>query len=403
MPRPLIFVHQYFAPELAGSAQQLTDLAVGLAEKGYEVQVVTGQPSYSSQAKLPRRESSKGILIHRVPKLQLSREKAAGRILSAASFFLAAFWKLLGMNPQALLVIGSDPPFLPLLGRLFNQLRGQRYVLILSDIYPEIAVRLGILKPREGITRFLEFSNRFAFQEAEKVIVLGETMAEFLKARFLHLKGRIEVIQNWADGNWIRPLASAENRFRKEEKLDGKLVILFSGNLGQIYDFEAVLEAAALLPLDSKIEFLFIGNGPLRGALEKEAAQRRLSNLRFLPYQPSEVLPYSLSSGDLAVIPLKRETVGLCVPGKLYYALAAGTPLLVIAPKECEASQIVLRHHCGWHLEPGHPERVAELLSGLVQNPHELEERKIQARACFETYFSREKALQQYETALSRL
>ena len=400
MPPPLIFLHQFFYPELAGSAQQLTDLALSLRDRGYSIQVVTGQPSYSSKEKLPNKENFRGIQIYRVPKIQAGRESAWGRVLSAVSFFFQAFLKLFSMDWQALLVIGSDPPFLPLLGRFFQLQRRQRYVLIVSDIYPDIAVALGELHPRGWMTTSLEAFNRLAYAKAQKIVVLGEKMKERLQTKLPKGKdeGKIQVIHNWADGDWIHPLPKSENRFRVEHQLLDRLVVLFSGNLGKIYNFSDVIEIASFLAADPpSVEFLFIGDGPLRKTLENQVLARGLTNVHFLPYQPKETLSYSLICGDLVLVPLKKEVAGLCVPGKLYYALAGGLPLLIIAPKDCELSQIILQNDCGWVFKPDDPAAVANFLRRLSREPSLLEEKKKQARACFETKFTREKALGQYE------
>ena len=405
MPHSLIFLHQYFAPELAGSAQQLTDLVLGLKDKGHSVQVVTGQPSYSSKGKLPSKENFKGVQIYRVPKFQFSRDWDLGRILSAISFFVTALLKLVGMDRQALLVIGSDPPFLPLLGWFFRVVRGQRYVLIVSDIYPDVAVALGELSPTGWVTKMLEGSNRGAYGRAEKIVVLGEKMSEHLRSKYLNGKNtdKIHVIHNWADGERFRPLAKSENPFCQEHKLSNSIVVLFSGNLGKIYNFDDVIKAAHSLKGDSSVEFLFIGEGPLRKVLENQAVAGELRNFRFLPYQPDKELPYSLASGDLALVSLRKEVTGLCVPGKLYYALAAGIPLLVIASEDSEPAQIVKDYDCGWLIPQGKTEATANLLKGLCQNSGLLDEKRKKARACFEAHFTKERAVRQYEAIFSGL
>lgn len=400
--RPLIFIHQYFTPELAGSAQQLTDLALGLRERGYSVSVITGQPSYSLNGKLPSRENFKGIEIYRVPKIRLSRNSSTGRILSAVSYFAMAFIGLLGMDRRAFLVIGSDPPFLSLVGWFFRIVRGQQYILIVSDIYPDVAIALGELNPKGWMTQLLEWTNRLSFEKAAKIVVLGEKMAERVQMK---LGGesdhKIEVIHNWADGDWISPRPKTENRFCIQHNLLDRLVVLFSGNLGKIYNFTDVLEAAASLKGSSKVEFLFIGNGPLRKNLENQAAARELRNIRFLDYQSVEELPYSLTCADLAILPLREEVTGLCVPGKLYYALAAGLPLLVIASEDSEPVQIVRQYDCGWHIAPGDIQSLTRLLRDLDRNRSSLREKARNARICFETHFTKQRAIRQYEDVLS--
>lgn len=403
--RPLIFVHQYFAPELAGSAQQLTDLVLGLREQGYPIQVVTGQPSYSSNGKLPARENVQGIQVNRLSKLQLSRKNPPGRILSAVSFFISAFFKIMFMDRQALLVIGSDPPFLSLIGWFFKTVFGQRYVLIVSDVYPDVATALGELDPKGWMVWVLEAANRLAYAKAEKIVVLGEKMAEHLEKKLEKLNDldKIQVIHNWADGDTFRPIEKANNRFSAKHGLLDRLIILFSGNMGKIYNFEDVIKAAGYLGGDSSIEFLFIGDGPLRNSLENRIAAEKLKNIRFLPYQPSEELPFSLTCGDLALVPLKAEVVGLCVPGKIYYALAGGLPLLTIAPEDSEPARMVHDHNCGWNVSPGDAQGLANLLRTISRERVLLMDKKKNARRCFETHFTRQRAIQAYDTLFSNL
>lgn len=398
MPRDLIFVHQYFAPELAGSAQQLTDLTLALRERGHSVKVVTAQPSYSSKDKLPRTENIKGVAVYRVFKIQSSRDTKVGRILSAVSFLVAAWIKLFQMSSKALLIIGSDPPLLSLLGWFFKKWRREPYTLIISDAYPEIAVALGEIKPGSWMARFLEWANRLAYCEADAIVVLGEKMEATLREKYFHGKnGRtIRVIHNWADGDRIRPLPKSENPFCRSYNLVDTLTLLFSGNMGKIYDFEAVLALAACFKTNPTVRFLFIGGGPQKKWIADEALSRGLKNVLVLPYQSVETLPFSLASGDLALIPLKSEAVGLCVPGKFYYALAAGIPLLVMAPRESEAAQIVLENDCGWVIPGSGREEAAGLLKRLVQDPFLLDEKRKKARDCFDSKFQKERAVREY-------
>jgi glycosyltransferase involved in cell wall biosynthesis len=399
----LFFVHQYFWPELAGSAQQLTDLVLGLREQGYSIEVVTAQPSYYSTGKLPAKENFKGIMIHRLPKIQLSRHQTIGRILSALSFFFAASFKIFFMDHRALLVLGSDPPCLSILGWFFNLIRRQRYILIVSDIYPDIAASLGHLNPRGVTVKVLDVLNRWAYGRAQRIVTLGEKMAERLMAKAPQKNGRskVVVIHNWADGDLIQPVTKNENPFSIQHGLVNRLVLLFSGNLGKIYDFQTILKTAALVRQMPGIEFLFIGEGPLRRTLELEVSEKNLTNVRLLPYQPAAGLPYSLTCGDLAMIPLKNEAAGLCIPGKLYYALAGGLCLFVIAPDDSEPAQIVKKYDCGWLVPNGEAKYAADTLKQILQNPSLLEEKKRKARACFEAQFTRERALSQYASVFA--
>ena len=381
----------------------MADLAQGLGARGYSVQVVTGQPGYSSRGRLASGEVINGVRVHRLPKIQLARKNAAGRILSAVSFFAAAFFKLLSMDRQALLIIGSDPPFLGLLGWFFKIFRRQPYVLIVSDAYPEIAVALREISPGGIVTRLLEGTNRLVYPKAEKIVVLGERMQAKLREKYFPREDgrKVQIIHNWADGDRIRPLAKSSNPFCRKHDLLKPLVLLFSGNLGKIYNFRDMLKLASLLRDEPAIRFLLIGGGPLRGFIEEEAMRRGLKNIHRMAYQPDEELPFSLTSGDLAFLPLKGEAVGFCVPGKIYPALAAGLPLFVMAPEESEPARIVLENDCGWVFSEDQCEEAGNLLKEIARDPSLLDRKKSKARACYEAKFQREKAINAYDQICS--
>jgi glycosyltransferase involved in cell wall biosynthesis len=391
----LLFIYQYFYPELAGSAQQLTDLAAGLVERGYAVAALTAQPTYTGKKRLPQTDRHRGIAIHRLSTLQLPRHAPLGRILESLSFFIQALWHVLRYHQLSHVVIVANPPFMPLIGWISRKLRGQRYIVLIHDLYPDIAVALGVLKPHGLMTRMLKFSNKLSFADAEALVVLSDAMARPL-ARYKPKK--TDVIHSWANGSRIRPLEKALNPFRRDQGLGEKLVVLFSGNLGRIYDFKDLLRAAEMTSKTRAITFLFIGDGPQGNEMRAEVETRKLENVRLMPYQPEEDLPYSLTCADLAVIPVKREAADFCLPSKLYYALAGGVPILAIAPEHSELARIVQDHDCGWAVDPGKPDEVAALLRALASDPSPLARKARNARACFEAHYTRERALTQYES-----
>ena len=120
--------------------------------------------------------------------------------------------------------------------------------------------------------------------------------------------------------------------------------------------------------------------------------------MRFLPYQPAETTPFSLACGDMAVISMKHGTEGLCVPSKLHTALASGTAILGIVPRETEVAQLIARHHCGIWVDPGKPEEIAKAILRLHQDQDLLREFQCNARQCFEDQFTKEHALREYAT-----
>jgi glycosyltransferase involved in cell wall biosynthesis len=401
----LVFVHQRFHPEIAGAAIRLTELAIGLSDHGFKITVLTNLPYGPTESKIPRKETYKKISIDRVSKSNFNKNSRLGRIWDAISFFIAAFIKVLTRYPKSILLVGSDPPFLPFLGWLTHKICGQKYVLLIFDIYPDLAVQLGYLKNKGIVAHLWEWMNRRSLADAATVITPGITMKEIL-ARKINLSSdcsKIQVIPTWEDGDAIKPLPKNENWFCKEHDLLDKTIVLYSGNMGLAHDLVSTIEAAHLLQEKREILFLFIGEGGQKKLLIDLVRRRKMENVRFLPYQPPETIPYSLTSGDIALISMKSEVKGLCFPSKLQTALASGQAIVGIVPPETEVAELIESEDCGIRANPGEPKEIAHAILTLSEDRARLSKYQRNARQAFETHFRKERLIQNYATCFESI
>jgi colanic acid biosynthesis glycosyl transferase WcaI len=123
---------------------------------------------------------------------------------------------------------------------------------------------------------------------------------------------------------------------------------------------------------------VFVGDGASRASLESCASDS--PNVRFLPFRPVEEVPYVMAARDVHVITVRRGLEGVVVPSKLYSILAAGRPVLVVAPPECDAARIVVESGCGLAADPDDPAAVAAAIRELRGNPARLGEMSTNAR-----------------------
>lgn len=278
-----------------------------------------------------------------------------------------------------------------------NKLRKQKYILRVADLYPQIAVALGYLKQGNLIDRTWLWANRLSYKRAEKIITLGDGM----RRRILEDLGNIEeskvsVIHNWENEDLIRPLPKEDNWFAKKYGLLNKTVLLYSGNMGVAHDLLHIMEAACRLRDEKEICFLFLGDGKQRHHLMQLANKHQLDNVLFLPYQPRDYLPYSLTAGDIGLISMKSGTEGLCMPGKFYSALASGSAVLAVVPQQSEIAEMIQRFQYGLCVEPSRPEEIANAILKLHKNPTLLKMLQRNARSCFEKYFTKERAMNEH-------
>jgi colanic acid biosynthesis glycosyl transferase WcaI len=182
---------------------------------------------------------------------------------------------------------------------------------------------------------------------------------------------KVAIVPNWTDCVRVEP-RKLNNRFRERHKLDGKFVVMYSGNIGLCQGLERLLDTAQLLQHREDIVFLLVGGGAMRTQLEQSAHDRQLSNVRFLDYQPATQLADSLSAADVHLVPLDPRVSRYLMPSKLYGILASGTPVIAIAPGDCELAEIVEKEEVGFVIEPNNPAALAELIEGLVKRPGHL-------------------------------
>lgn len=219
-------------------------------------------------------EQVRGVQVHRVWTSRFGRTNLVGRASDYFSFYVSATIKLFFLTDLHTVVVAkTDPPLISVPVSWVTRWRGARLVNWLQDVFPEVAVELGVkaLDGRFGawVCRLRDNSLRVAMMN----VVLGERMAERVRARGVDAD-KVRVISNWADGEAITPIPAEANPLRAEWNLIGKFVVMYSGNMGRGHEFETFLGAAALLQADARYVFLFVGGGNQRGPLGSEVARR---------------------------------------------------------------------------------------------------------------------------------
>ena len=399
----VLLINQFFHPDQAPTSQMMTDLAEDLAARGIDVTVVSGRSAYTGgKPSWKRREVYGGIAIHRTWATAFGRKALLGRLLDYASFSLTAALESLRLPRQDVVITLSTPPWLFAIGLLLRWMKGTPWVYWVQDIYPDVAITLGFLRNPGLAAKGLRRLSKMSFAKADQVVALGS----FMGLRILERGGtqeQITVIPNWADGRRIYPVASGENWFRAEHGLEGRYVILYSGTMGYVHEFSTSLQAAKALRHEPHLLFLFIGDGPRRPEIEAFVGRHGLANVRLLPYQLKEVIPYSLGAGHVHLITLKDGLEGLSVPSKIYGSLAAGRPVIYVGPERSEVGQIVRDAQCGFVVKEGDVDHLVDAIRTLHQDEALREEMGRRARASFELFFDRSIATERFFKLLETL
>ncbi len=375
----ILLMNQFFWPDSAATSQLLTDLAVGLAERGHQVHVVCAEGSYA----VASAESSPPVQIHRVPALAFSRG-SLGRVLSYLSFYAGAAWRGLTLPRPDLVLTLTTPPLLSLLGTLIKQVRGSRHFIWEMDVYPDVAVSLGYFKAGGVLDRVVGTLADFSRRRADGLLALGECMKTRLAARGIP-RDTIHVAENWADGAAIEP-ADASHLLAQPSR---KLSVLYSGNLGLAHDVDTIAGAMLALKGSGDFAFTFTGGGPRREQLAAFCAREQLTSVEFRPYVQRANLGDSLGAGDVGLVTQQDASSGAVVPSKVYGLLAAGRPVLFIGPADATPARIIERFGCGWRVACGDVVGLTQLLLHLFANPELVRHAGQQARRVLLTHYDK--------------
>ncbi|KYC37761.1 glycosyltransferase WbuB [Scytonema hofmannii PCC 7110] len=400
----LSVITQFFPPDYAPTGQLIEELVKNLGQQGVEVEVFTSQPGYAFKtSSAPTVEQFGRILIQRSRSAQLWLGRIRGKAISGVLFTLRAILHLFKTSRRCnVLLLTTAPPFLTILGYLADTIFQLPYVCILYDLYPDIAISLGVISKDHWLIGLWRAINKKIWLKAKAIIVLSPAMKVRIISHCPQVADKIFVIHSWGDPDLIVPIPKQQNWFAWKHKLVEKFTVLYSGNMGRCHDMETILGAAKLLK-DEPIQFVFIGGGAKGEDLRRESHQLKLDNMVFLPYQDKEVLPYSLTACDVSLVSVDAGMESLVAPSKLYPALATGRPMAVVCSQYSYLWQMITDANCGGVFENGDSQGLAQFIR-LLSNDRQLAKHMGMAgRKYMQSHFTPQIISQQYLKVLEKV
>jgi glycosyltransferase involved in cell wall biosynthesis len=379
----------------------LSDLAFGLAKKGFPVHVICSRQRYDeAHAMLCRRESIDGVVVNRIWTTRFGRDGLVGRTLDYASFYLTCAVRLtILLGRRDIVVAMTDPPLMSIVAMAAARLRGAELVNWLQDIFPEVATRLGANPLPQWADGRLRRLRDWSLRAARLNVVLGARMRQLL----LQIKvadAKICIIENWANSPDGAPRSTLDSALRMRLGLDGKFVVGYSGNLGRAHEFETLLEAATLMRDRADVVFLMIGSGAGMRLLQRAVTERGLGNFEFLPHQPRASLSDSLAAADVHLVSLLPALEGVIVPSKFYGILAAGRPVVFVGDSDGEIARAIRASELGVVVPIG---QAGELAARLSELQHDELQRNAMGRnglRCFNDHHTVQCALAKWSEVL---
>ena len=372
----------HFAPDSAPTGVVMTAIVEGLAARGHQLHVVTALPWYEHHAvderwrgRLSRREDTQWGRITRVHPFPTDKRNLRARALGFAGFTGLAGLRALLARPRPDVVLAMSPPLpIGLAGLAVARARRAPFVFNIQDIFPDVAIELGLLTDRRVI-RAAAWAERFSYAHADAVTVLSDDLKDNVEAklasrrrgrRWSRRRTRVEVIPNFVDTQRIAP-STPYNTYRREHGLGDKIVVMYAGNVGLSQSLELLVAAASEMRDRDDVAFVINGGGSALARLREAAAP--LGNVVFVPYQPPDRLGEVLAAADIHVVPLKRGLAKASVPSKLYSVLAAGRPVLASVDLGTEVDRTIHEAGAGLCVPPDDEARFIEALRSLIDSP----------------------------------
>ncbi|QKK06878.1 MAG: glycosyltransferase family 4 protein [Planctomycetota bacterium] len=402
-PTRVLILNQYYVPDVASTGHLLHELAVELVKLGFEVEVLTGRPSYGppdTWQDCPLRETADGVKIRRLKVARFDKNFLPGRVINYLTFVVPMILSMLFRSRRdTVYLYTTNPPFLGAIGAFVRLFREHHYVTLLHDAHPQLGVWVGTFKRGSLIERLWTWLNRRKYNRSRETIVLCKAAKKLVHETYEVPEDHIHVIPNWADGEDLSPMDKADSSVAREHGLVDDFVLLYSGNMGLYYEFETVLAAAELLR-DEPFKLVLVGGGGKKKWIEDEIARRKLTNTVTLPYQPFEKLNESLNACDASLVTIAKGIEGISFPSKLYTSLAVGKPIVGLSESWSELREIVERNDCGIWCELGDAERLASKLRELIADPARVRRLGINARSTFERGYTRQICAAKYADVL---
>jgi len=404
----ILYVSQYFRPEMGAPAARADELARHWVRMGHDVTVLTGFPNHptgvvpvewrSRLRGLLYKETVDGVRVVRTWLWPLPNRKAHERIRNYASFWLSASVSGLGLQKPDV-VIGTSPQLLVALsGWWLAWWKRVPFVFEVRDLWPESLAAVGAGREGSALHRTLGAIAGFLYRRSDHIVVVTPAFKDHLIEHWEVPAQKISVVENGVETDLFRPCPP-----ERVPGTEGQFLICYIGTMGMAHGLETLIAAAEQLQRTlPNAMFLLIGEGAEKERIEQLAVARGLSNVRFLGQQPRERIPGYIAGADVCLVMLKKtELFKTVIPTKLLEYMSCEKPVIVAV--DGQARKIVEEAGAGVFVEPEDSSALANAVHVLAADPERRRRMGISARKYILSHLSRERTAASYLEVLQAL
>jgi glycosyltransferase involved in cell wall biosynthesis len=263
----ILFLTQYYPPEIGAPQNRLHELAVRLKANGINVEVLTAMPNYPKMEIFEtyrtgqiKEEQIDGIRVFRSGIYVSQSKSILPRLLNYFSFVWTSYWRGRKLGTFDFLLVESPPLFLGYSAMRLSKKLKAKLIFNVSDLWPESAEKLGIVTNQ----RLLKLAyNLEAKCYTESTLITGQTqgIVSDIKNRFP--SKNVYWLPNGVDVNFYNPDRIEDTDFRQRNNFKSTDLLLFYGGiLGHAQGLEIILKAAKLVENKQSVQFIIQGSGP---------------------------------------------------------------------------------------------------------------------------------------------
>ncbi len=384
----VLFVCQYFYPEKISSGILPYELACELSKNGYKVKALVGFPhEYNDVNDIKKEESVNGISIRRIKYPLFKRSNILGRLLNYFGFCLTVLLNFREFKDIHYCISYTNPPFLPPIIAWFSKKYKFKFVFEIYDLYPDTAIKAGVLNENSIMTKIFNHSTNYALKNCWKIVALARECKDYLVQYKDINEYKVEVIPNWY---------KEVDHKSKLNIITDKLTIIYGGNMGVMQDIDTIKELILSLKDDKRFEFVFAGHGSKKIMLEKVIQDYSIRNCKMYDFLPKDEYDQLLEKANFAIVSLENFGIGLGSPSKYYGYLALGIPIIAIIDETSDIAKDILEYKNGFFVHNGDYISIINNLDILFQNSEELNNMSNQSKKIFNDKYTLTKSAYKY-------
>jgi colanic acid biosynthesis glycosyl transferase WcaI len=402
----IVLICHVYPPEVAPAGFMVRELAEDLTAAGHRVTVLTGWPNHPrgvlfegwrARFRAVERDPP-GFRVIRCGHSIHPRKRMFWRVWYYLTFAASTFVNGLAAGPFDAVLCLSTPIFGSWSAWLLARLKGARFVYDIFDLHPEGAESEGLI--RKGLVyRLWRWQDILLCRASDVLVTLGHSMKRLIEARGIPGE-EVAIVLFWIDADRIRP-GPRDNAWRRAQKIPPeKFVALYAGTIGYSSGAGILAEVAERLRDRPDILLLCVGEGMVKDDLMRRAHQRHLENIKFLPFQPEEVLADMQATADVGLVTTLPEAGKSSIPSKVLGYMAAGRPVIASVALDSDTAEMIRRADCGLVAPCQDASALADAIRRAADDREGVERMGRNARRCLLEHYSRGHCVRLYEALL---